>query len=63
MMTIGFKDEGGLYGPCCIYNKNEKRLVEAGYYLGNSLEGYGYISQTTGHKIIGPYINGICLLK
>jgi hypothetical protein len=58
MTTIGFKDEIGLYGLCCIYNQNEKRLIETGFYQGNNLQGYGYTSQAAGHKLLGPYING-----
>lgn len=55
---IGCRDEGGLHGLGCFYSKNEKKLLEAGYYRASMLEGYAYQSSTPEQRIIGPFVQG-----
>jgi len=60
---VGFRDEGNLHGLCCIYNYKERRLIEAGYYKGGLLDGYGYYSPAADHKMIGTFINGTFIIN
>jgi hypothetical protein len=38
---LGLRDEGGFYGVGCLYDRKNHRLIEAGFYEGGVLHGYG----------------------
>ena len=57
IMTLGLRDEGGMNGLGVILNREDKLLVEAGYYIANGLDGYCY-EKTNGVKSVGYYYRG-----
>ena len=58
-MVLGFRDEKGLTGLCCLYNRKFKQLIEAGYYRNGLLEGYCYQYADKARRMIGPFHAGV----
>lgn len=44
IIKIGFRDENGFVGLCCILDKQLKILKESGFYKKGALHGYGLLN-------------------
>lgn len=58
LMALGFRDQGGLHGLAIIFNRKERIVLEAGYYIGGNLDGY-CLENTGTARQIGPFYGGI----
>jgi hypothetical protein len=58
LLALGFRDQGGMHGLGTIINRKDQILMEAGYYVGGTLEGYCLESPNGSYREIGPYFSG-----
>ncbi len=58
LMALGFRDQGGMHGLGAKINRKEKTIMEAGYYVGGELEGFGMECPDGSYREIGPFFSG-----